>query len=688
MPNKPSDEHRLIRWLRQDWRQYHPENLPLHTQLITLFLLIGILPAILLGVMVNYTSDRIIERQVTDNTLQLIDKVNQTLDTYMEHMQSITYLISFDSGVVNFMNATSSTDRNNNISNNAEDNTQGNTNKYAQHGNKTANEKTNETISSQTAASTDARDLDDADDSDLSLSGTSVYQIRQFLQGFTTVYPEIAGILIVNRNGEYISNELYARNPQQSLTREAWYREAVANKGLFTIVGHPSGRNVTSHTNYLDSEVISVARALYDPHTGNMRGVVLIDLKLRVIAQAAKDVRLGKTGYLMVTDGKGQPIYSPKGPFEQSVPARLASSLTSAQQDVFTSDIQGQQLQFVYTTSDYTGWKTVGVFRFSESVAESRTIRFYVVIFLFIVCFAGLTASYGLARSISQPIHRLSALMQKAEAGDMTARYMSSRRDEVGMLGRSFNRMIIEIRNLLRLNRRQERQKREAELRSLQAHIRPHFLYNTLDTIQWMARKKGAEDISQLVDSLSKLFRIGLSGGSDIITLHEEEQHIRSYLQIQQTRYRDRLHYTLDIPESLQGVYVIKLLLQPLVENAIYHGIRARRGPGMITVRAEQQEEMLIYTVTDDGAGITEERLAELQQQLEHPLDTLGSRGPEPSGSYGLLNIQARIHLAYGTRYGLTLQRGEHGGAIVTVTQPLLRQFPPHTIRQEEDDNE
>lgn len=647
MPNKPGMIERLRRWLRQDWRQYHPHHLPLRDQLIALFLLVGILPAILLGVMVNWTSDRIIENQVTDNTLQLIGKVNQTLDTYMEHMQSITYLIGFDPTVEEFMSA-----------------------------NSTAN----------------PRNLSDAEPEDGTitegLSGTSVYRIRQFLQGFTTVYPEIAGMLVVNRNGDYISNEMYARDATRSLTEEQWYRDAAAKQGLFTIVGHPTGRNVTSHTNYLDSEVISVARALNDPRTGKVTGVVLIDLKLRVIAQAAKDVRLGKTGYLMVTDAVGQPIYAPKGPLEQAMPARLAASLTGAKQSVFTGELEGQQVQLVYTTSDYTGWKTVGVFRLSESVAESRAIRFYVVIFLFIVCFVGLTASYGLSQSISRPIHRLSALMQKAEAGDMTARYMNDRRDEVGMLGRSFNRMINEIRNLMKLNLRQEQQKRSAELRSLQAHIRPHFLYNTLDTIQWMARKKGAEDISELVGSLSRLFRIGLSGGSDIIRLAEEEEHIRSYLQIQQTRYAGKLHYTMDIDESLHEVYVIKLLLQPLVENAIYHGIRARRGPGMITISARQQDDLIVYTVTDDGAGITDERLAELEAQLQQPLTTLESRGPEPAGSYGLLNIQARIHLAYGTRYGLTLRRVPEGGTAVMVTQPILRQFPAALIRQEEEHHE
>ncbi|TKJ93417.1 histidine kinase [Paenibacillus sp. CFBP13512] len=608
----------IRRWLQKDWRYWHPENLPLRHQLIVLFLMVGILPAILLGIMVNWTSNQIIERQVTANTMQLINKVNQTLDTYMENMQSITYLISFDRNVDQF-------------------------------------------LAGQSLNKNDASD-------------TSTYQIRQFLQGFTTVYSEIAGILIVNTKGDYISNELYARY-NRSLTQEEWYQQAIKQKGIFTIIGHPSGRNITSHANYGEDEVVTVVRSINDPTTGKVKGVILIDLKLRVIAQAAKDVTLGKTGYLMVTDPSGHVIYAPSDTFMQSIPAKLAASLRQSE-NVFTEEIQGQQLQFIYRTSSYTGWKTVGVFQFSESVAEARKIRFYIVIFLFCVCFTGLTASYGLASSISRPIYRLSSLMQKAESGDMTSRYISNRRDEVGMLGRSFNRMMNEIRNLISLNQQKEQQKREAELRSLQAHIRPHFLYNTLDTIHWMAQKKGADDVSSMVDALSKLFRIGLSRGSDMITLAEEEQHIVSYLQIQKTRYRDRLQYDIDIQESVHNVYVMKLLLQPIVENAIYHGIKARRGPGKIHISAEQQEDKLVYTISDDGAGFSEERLIQIQHQLAEPLAWIGQQGPEPTGSYGLLNIQARIHLAYGTSYGVQICPRPEGGTTIQVTQPLLWNMP------------
>ncbi len=170
------------------------------------------------------------------------------------------------------------------------------------------------------------------------------------------------------------------------------------------------------------------------------------------------------------------------------------------------------------------------------------------------------------------------------------------------MLGRSFNRMLLEIRKLIKLNELRERQKREAELRSLQAHIKPHFLYNTLDTIHWMAKKKGADDVSDMVESLSTLFRIGLSKGSDIIPIRDEWTHISSYLQIQKTRYRDRLRCDFLLPREAEGLFVLKLLLQPIVENAIYHGIKARRGPGHIRIAASVDEHALLLTVSDDGA--------------------------------------------------------------------------------------
>ncbi|WP_379153161.1 sensor histidine kinase [Paenibacillus sp. sgz5001063] len=599
-------------------------NLPIRYKLIIHFLLISILPSIGLGLLIGWTVDRIVEERSNENTMQLIGKVNSSLENEVEDLQKITYLISFDPGVQAFMNGS----------------------------------------------------MKDPEQAGKWYEGgeSAEYNIRKFLQGFTTLSSEIAGIMLVNREGDFISNEMYTR-PGTSVINEAWYKEAENNKGIFKIIGHPYGRAVMSHVDYKESEVVSAVRAIVDPETQVVQGVVLIDLKLRVIAETARDVTLGKTGYLTVVDSSGEIIYAPQHPFMNNIPKALFTETSG-----FTSEtVAGRHLQLIYRTSPFTGWTTMGVFPMDESAYGVREITFNVVTFVFIVCMLGMTASFYLAYSISRPIGQLASFMSKAQSGDLTIRYWGNRSDEIGLLGRSFNSMLAQIARLLSLTELQARQKREAELRSLQAHIKPHFLYNTLDTIHWMARNKGAEDIAEVVQSLSKLFRLGLSKGSDLVPLSDELEHMVSYLKIQQVRYSSKLAYRIEVDPQLHELYVLKLLLQPIVENAIYHGIKERRGPGHISIEVVQQANELYLTIRDDGAGMTPERLAMLQERLSAVGRNDGDAGeieqpvPGSAGSgYGILNVQARLRLTYGEPYGLHIESERGKGTVVTVRHPVV----------------
>lgn len=626
------------------WSGFSLNNQPIRYKLIIHFLLIGILPAIGLGALIDWTASRIIERQVNDYTIQMIGKVNDNLEHYVENAQNMTYLISFDPNV----------------------------NKFMEHG--TYDE----------------------------------MAIRTFMTGFTTLHTEVAGIVIANDKGNYISNEMYVRSTK-SLTEDDWYRQAVQSKGIFRIIGHPSGRNLASHVDYKDSEVVSFVRAVVDPITQEVKGVIMIDLKLRVFAETVKDVRLGKSGYLMVVDDSGDTIYAPDHPLLQTLPeppVEEGSALASS--GTYSAKADGRSLQFIYRTSPFTNWMTVGVFPSDEPVSEMREIRFYVISFAFLICLLGITASYYLSHSMSRPIGQLMSFMQKAESGDLTIRYWGDRQDEVGKLGRSFNLMLAQINRLISLSELQERQKREAELRSLQAHIKPHFLYNTLDTIQWMARRRNADDVADVVGSLSKLFRIGLNRGSDMIPLAEEFEHISSYMNIQQTRYSGKISFKVSLDPAVADLYVLKLMLQPLVENAIYHGVKERRGPGVIDVSAKEEEGAVLLRVADDGAGIPPDRLTRLLSKLESisseggspdgigvQRDTNGkgsgkpeadvllggssqgggssSSGGEGGSGYGMMNVQARVRIAFGDTYGVKIESQLGQGTVVTIRHPIIR---------------
>ncbi|MFA9560603.1 sensor histidine kinase [Evansella sp. AB-rgal1] len=583
------------------------KHITIGNKLIFHFLLISILPSILLAVFVDWTVNKVIEQQVNENTMQLIEKVNRSVENHIENVQNMTYFISLNPKMEDFFNGN---------------------------------------------LSPETMDPDEK------------YEVTKFLQSFTTLYPEIAGILIVNDEGQYISNELYSRSAVP-LTQETWYRQAANNQGIATVIGQPNNRRITSHVNYTDNEVISVVRAIMDPTTREAKGVVLIDLKLRVIAETVKDVRLGKTGYLMVLDQQGDTIYSPTHSILQHLSFQDSFD---GNYGTFTKDVNGDSYQIIFRKSTFTDWNTVGVFSTEDAVAEVQQIRFSLVTFVFFVCFFGITMSYFLSHSISKPISKLMRAMQKAESGDLTIQYKGAGRDEVGKLGRSFNSMIFQINKLMKLTEQQERKKREAELHSLQANIKPHFLYNTLDTIQWMARKKNAFEVAEMVGSLSKLFRIGLSKGGTIIPLREEIEHIKSYLQIQSTRYKNKLNYEIVISPETEELSVLKIVLQPIVENAIYHGIKERRGPGLISIETELRETMLVITIRDNGKGISCEKLHELRSSL----DVFLQENKQVIG-YGIVNVHARLKLTFGESYGLQLDSEENEGTVVTIYHPILR---------------
>lgn len=601
------------------WLQFN--NLSIRNKLILHFILISILPSLVITLLISWTVSNMLEKQSNTQILQLIGNVSKSLDAQAANIQNISYFISMDPDIQTYLNDGS---------------------------------------------------ISIAKDEDR-------YRLYRFLQSFTTLYSEIAGIMIVRADGQYFSNDMYARS-EKNLIEEYWYHEAMAARGIYKMIGHPSERNVTTHVNYKDSEIVSVVRAIQDPDTGTTKGVVLIDLKLRVIAEMLGDVKLGKSGYLIVVDDNNDLIYSPKNGITLDRDA-IAQMLEHTSTGSFAIGTKGESLQILYQKSNFTNWTTVGVFPIRDTLQAIKDVNLYLVIFLFVVCMLGITASYYLSFSISRPIAQLASSMRKVEEGNMNIRFSGVREDEVGRLGNSFNKMLTQMKKLLRQVEQEQMKKREAELRSLQAHIQPHFLYNTLDTIQWLARKDGAKEATEMVEALSKLFRLGLSKGQELVPMQDEIEHITSYLVIQKTRYKEKLNYSLDIDDGVTTLYVIKLILQPIVENAIYHGIKERRGSGHIHIRATVSHGFLRITVEDDGAGMDETRLLQLRQVLRSLSDPVAEALPTQeltrngqSFGYGLRNVQERLLLSFGNLSGISVDSSIGKGTMVTISHPIMKQ--------------
>jgi two-component system sensor histidine kinase YesM len=267
--------------------------------------------------------------------------------------------------------------------------------------------------------------------------------------------------------------------------------------------------------------------------------------------------------------------------------------------------------------------------------------------------------------SINRPIQELESLSTSIASGDLTARATPPRVAELDNLTENLNIMAGKIRELIDANTREQRNMQKSEMRALQAQITPHFLYNTLDTIVWLAEGQQYEKVIEVTRSFSNFFRTSLSDGKDWIPVSQEINHARSYLAIQKIRYGDILEYEVDFEPDMGDYLVLKLILQPIVENALYHGIKNKRGRGRLRVRGWREGERLCFSVDDDGIGMTEERLAEVRKRVSEDGELSGS-----SDMYGLYNVSKRLRLYYSGAAELSIQSQYRVGTTVTYKIP------------------
>ena len=271
--------------------------------------------------------------------------------------------------------------------------------------------------------------------------------------------------------------------------------------------------------------------------------------------------------------------------------------------------------------------------------------------------------SYYIPRSITMPITRISRVTNQVAKGNLSVRAAAESGADARMLSDSLNAMIDKINELLDQVTTEQIRLRKAEFELLQAQINPHFLYNTLDTIVWLAEAGDQKRVVSMVGNLSDFFRTSLNQGKDIISIREELAHVRSYLEIQQVRYQDILRYEITVPEDLYEYKIPKITIQPLVENALYHGIKNKRGQGTITITGERSENGFVLYVRDNGIGMTQERLKEVRAGIQK----LSYTGKE---IYGLYNVNERIRLNFGETYGISIESTYGEGTCVSISLP------------------
>lgn len=483
-------------------------------------------------------------------------------------------------------------------------------------------------------------------------------QFRIILKGRS----DIKNIGLVCDEGNSLFNTGYqTENPDLDLSTQEWYKKAVESRGESILT--------SSHVQHvIEGErpwVITMSRGIANlVGSRASKGAVFIDLNYSAISELCDQNSIGDKGYVFIVDQDGNIVYHPQ---QQQLYNELQTenidAVMNAKTDTVTVGKGEHEKIYTISRSEKTGWTVVGCMNVAELLKGSRQAQR-----VYVVCAAGLIVlalilSRLLARNITYPIQRLRDSMKKVQTGEFpTIDLEVSSENEIGSLTKSFNVMTHRIQELMTQNIHEQEQKRKSELKALQSQINPHFLYNTLDSIIWMAEGKKNEEVVLMTASLARLLRQSISNEDELVSIGQEAEYARSYLTIQKMRYKDKLEFQIDISPAIFGVKIIKLVLQPIIENAIYHGLKYKDSKGFLIVRGYREGEKAVLEVEDNGVGMDEETLSHIFEK--HKVNY-------HSNGVGVYNVQKRLKLYYGEEYGIVYKSKKNEGTRAVITIPV-----------------
>ena len=480
--------------------------------------------------------------------------------------------------------------------------------------------------------------------------------------------------------------ELVAAAPLQELKNsvsprwEDWFTQA-ADKIENLHFSTPHVQNLWADPDQRYRWVVSLSRYVELSRGGSMEGgVLLVDMSFSGIEQICKDVDLAGSGYLYLIDGSGEIIYHPR---QQLIYAGLQeeNNLAAAgySDGSHKETFQGSRRQVTVKTVGYTGWKLVGVVPMESLWDNYGQLVLFVLFVLLFSVFLLVFVNLRLSEWITAPVKKLDRAVKDLEARKENIDFDVGGPYEVEHLSHSLRSMASTMDHLMEDIIQQEEQKRRSELDVLQSQINPHFLYNTLDSVVWMTENGRTQDAVVMLTSLARFFRISLSRGSNVITIGDELEHARHYLTIQKMRYKNKFSASITAAEGVESLYTIKLIVQPVLENAIYHGMAYADGDGEIAVRAFREGDDVIIQVTDNGPGMPEE----VVERLLDPNGPAALAGAKGSG-IGFRNVHQRLRLTFGPAYGLTILSEPDDGTTVRIRLPALDEEAARRYRKEE----
>lgn len=463
---------------------------------------------------------------------------------------------------------------------------------------------------------------------------------------------DLTSITVVSQDGRVLSTSPEISLPTSSdMMQEAWYQDALEQGGHPVLV--PAHQEM-SETNR-DRWVISLSQAIKDT-SGQTLGVLRLDIDYKRVSNYLDQLQLGDSGFAFIVNSQHHFVYHPK-PIVYSSQKEM-SAMSPYLEAVNTETSDGRY--FVSQVDiGQTDWTLIGVSSLEGLAGLKRQVLQFMLVILALGLVLSLLVSRFLLQKWIRPLQNLQTTMGEVALAqtDTPIRAKEEGSQEVYLLAQEFNHMLDQLEKLGEEKEVQQARAYQFELKALSGQINPHFLYNTLDSIVWSAEFQDQDKVVAITKALADYFRLALNKGKEIISLGDEVQHIRHYLYLQQVRYGDRLQYGIDLPEGLAHVQVPKLILQPLVENAIYHGIKPKNSPGHIEVKAEQEGHFVVLSVQDDGLGFPKEVDSGIQDL--------------PLSGVGLPNVDERLRLYFGPDYHMEILSHPDEGTRIELYLPL-----------------
>ena len=558
-----------------------------------------------LVISLNYTEKTVLENS-KDYTMQLIEQLNSEIDSYIAYVENISQMVSSseNSDVINYL--------------------------FNDYG----------------------------DDENVRERVLNQFQVVQETRN------DILNIAVIAENGRSLINADGAElNPYIKLEDAAWYQNMIKAGGE-TVVSPSHVQNIIEGTY---NWVITVGKGLVNPNTGKIEGVFFINLNYSSIRGLCEKINLGDKGYLFIVDKNRSIIYHPRQKLLLAgLKTEYVDRVLDQKRGSFATKDGGESKIYTVATSKETGWTVAGVSNINELMKnKDQTKVAYMTLASFLLIFAVILAIL-ISRAMTRPIMKLKSVMEEVERDNFTnIKFTVKGNNEIASLGNSFNVMTDKIQKLMEENTREQEEKRKNELKALQSQINPHFLYNTLDSIIWMAESGKDREVVLMTSALGKLLRQSISNEAEKVSIETEISYTRSYLTIQKMRYKDQLEFEIDIDEAILKKEIVKLVIQPLVENSIYHGIKYLDSRGMIWITGGIVGDDIVLSIRDNGIGIDKDTITKIFE------GKIEEKAQVRNGNHvGIYNVHNRLQLHYGKKYGLSYRSVPGLGTTVFITIP------------------